>query len=223
VLTLVTLAWTWHALQEVEPFYERAVSIEPPQLASASEELKVRVASLVNHSQRPSPWSTEFNQAHINGWLALSLFAQYAEQIPSTISDPRIAFEEGKIKIGLRYREGNINTVVTVVAVPQINDTDMLGIRLESAHAGALPISTKKIAKQIAKAAEKLKVPLAWTEESGSPVALFPLAAAISSVGQRRQLETLEIADGTLRVAGRTTVTDPGKRLANQSGEVKRR
>ncbi|QDS98111.1 hypothetical protein [Adhaeretor mobilis] len=223
VLTLVAFAWTWQALQEVDPFYTQAVSIQPPKLRVASEELRQRVASLVDDTQRPAPWSTAFSQGQINGWLAISLVAQYAEQIPTTLSDPRIAFENGRILLGLRYREGKINTVVTVVAVPEILDADMLSIRLESAHAGSLPISTKKISQQVATAAEKMRIPLAWTEREGAPVALFPLAAAISSVGQRRQLETLEIADGTLRVAGRTSLTDPAKRLASQAREVKRR
>lgn len=218
-----TTFWAWQALQDVSPFYQQALEVDPPQLEAASKELKSRVARLIDETQQPQPWQTEFTDAQINGWLAIALLTKYAERVPASLSDPRVAFEQDHITLGLRYREGTLNTVITLVATPKIVDANMLGIRLESAHAGSLPISTTKIARQIAASAEKLQLPLAWTEEAGSPVALFPLAAAISSVGQRRQLETLQIEDGKLRFAGRTSLEDTTKRLARRETESRER
>lgn len=218
-----TAFWAWQALQDVSPFYQQALEVESPQLEAASEELKTRVARLIDETKQPQLWHTEFTDAQINGWLAIALLTKYAEQVPASLSDPRVAFEQDHVTLGLRYREGKINTVITLVATPRIVDANMLGIRLDSAHAGSLPISTATIAKKIAASAEKMELPLAWTEEAGSPVALFPLAAAISSVGQRRQLETLQIEDGKLRFAGQTSLEDTTKRLASREAETRSR
>ncbi|MEQ8210292.1 MAG: hypothetical protein RH917_10715 [Lacipirellulaceae bacterium] len=223
LITAGTTFWAWRALQDVSPFYQQALKVEPPQLQAESEELKNRVARLIDETKKPKPWQTEFTDSQINGWLAIALMAQYAERVPESLTDPRVAFEDDHITLGLRYREGKISTVITLVATPRIVDADMLGIRLDSAHAGSLPISTSKIARKIAAGAEKMEIPLAWTEEEGSPVALFPLAAAISSVGQRRQLETLQIEDGKLRFAGRTSLEDTTKRLASRETETRSR
>ncbi|MCA9237338.1 MAG: hypothetical protein KDA44_17810 [Planctomycetales bacterium] len=209
------------ALSEVQPFYQQALAADPGELAAAAHQLEEQVAELVDAPESPDEWNATFTAAQVNGWLASVLSDKDANLLPPTVSDVRIALESDRLLVGFRYAEGSIDTVVSVIAAAKLTGPNCLELQLQEARAGALPLPLSKVKKQIALAAVRLAIPVAWTDADGRPAATADLAGLMARTTEPRELTALALRDGEFWVAGRTLSPDEIQaiRVAQRSGE----
>jgi hypothetical protein len=73
-----------------------------------------------------------------------------------------------------------------------------------SVRAGALPLPVMQLADEIAAACQELSLPVRWTREAGQPVAIVELRNDVSTGKHRFYIDTIELGDGELYVAGHT-------------------
>ena len=198
------LGGAYAALQRVRPFYEQALAIEPQTLETGSRELESRATALYNDARRPGAWQAAFTAEQINGWLATQLDDVYADALPEEIADPRVAIGDGALTLGFRTRRGGVNTVVSADAAVSITESGAVAIRLIGVRAGSLPIPVMQVAEELAKACHELSLPVRWTQQAGQPIALVDLNGNLASDGRRIVLDTAELRDGTLYLAGHT-------------------
>ena len=202
------LGGAYAALQRVRPFYEQALAIEPQTLETGSRELESRATALYNDARRSGQWQAAFTAEQINGWLATQLDDVYADALSDGISDPRVAIDDGKVTLGFRARRGGVNTVISADAAVSLTESGAVAIRLLAVRAGALPLPAMQVAADLSKACQEMSLPIRWTQEAGQPVALIDFRRDLSSDDRRIVVDTAELRDGTLFVAGRTETSE---------------
>jgi uncharacterized protein YpmS len=198
------LAGAYFAARQVRPFYEQALQLDPLALEQGSRELESRATALYSDARRSGHWQATFTADEINGWMATQLAAGPAGALPDEISAPRVALSDGAVTLGFRTRRGGVETVISVDANVLLTEAGDVAVRLTSVRAGALPLPVMHVADEIAATCRNLKLPVRWTQTDGLPVALVDVSSAADSKGRRVQLDTIELGDSTLFVAGHT-------------------
>jgi hypothetical protein len=197
-------AYAWMALRQVQPFYAAAIEAPPQKLADDSREMESRVAALYSDATPAGQWHAVFTDDEVNGWLAVALAEKFPTLLPPEVSDPRVAFVDGKVLIGFHWRGQRLDAVVSVEAEAAMAEDEVLAVRLRGARAGSLPLPLADIVEQMSLGATQIECPLTWTHEDGDPVALLPTEDAFSTPELRRQLKNIEVRDGELLLSGAT-------------------
>jgi hypothetical protein len=150
-------------------------------------------------------------QEEINGWLATNLPEKFPQALPPGISNPRIAIEDEKVHLAVRYSRGGVETVLSISGEAYLTaQPNEIAVRLDRARAGMLPVPLARFLHEITERAAKAGVPLRWTEVRGAPVALLRLPLDRDEDDKRVVLEDIRWRDGQLLVAGRTEEPSPG-------------
>jgi hypothetical protein len=137
-----------------------------------------------------------------------------ASVVPTNIRDPRVAITKDAFTLGFRTTSGGVDTVVTVDASVFLTEEGSVAIRLMSVRAGALPLPTMRLADQLAAACQKLTLPVRWTQQDGEPVALVETHNAPDADHSRFFIDTIELGESELYVAGHTELTVAGENPA---------
>jgi hypothetical protein len=213
--------WAYEAVQAVRPFYREAMEVKPSVLRQAGLELTSRATALVNDAQRGEPWQAQFTEEQINGWLAYDLPEKHGDLIPTDVADPRVAIEDGQLKLGVRYSGSRVETVLSVDVEPYLAEPNVLGLRIVGARAGTLPIPLGEVTDRMSRAAERFDIPLTWIQESETPTALVTLRLKSARDGQRLQLDELQVSLGAILLQGTTQCEVPeGAAKATPPGEA---
>jgi hypothetical protein len=198
------LGGAFYAVQRVRPFYQQALAIEPEVLAQGSRELESRATALYSNARQQGQWQAAFTADQINGWLATQLAANQDRELPANIRDPRVAISKDAFTLGFRTVSGGVDTVITVDASVFLTDERSVGIRLKSVRAGALPLPVMRLADELADACQKLTLPVRWTQHDGEPIALVETHGDPDSDKTRFFIDTIELGDSEIYVAGHT-------------------
>ena len=210
------------ALARAVPFYAEALASDPAEMEQASRELESRLAAVYSEAQKSGRWQATFSAAQINSWLAVELPESFPELQSEKVRDPRVAIDADGVSLGFQTDVAGMATVIAVVTDVFVDERGLLAIQLRSVHAGALPLPTKDIVDRTKLAIERLGLPCHWSQSSGDPVLLVNVSELVSSENQQRELETVELHEGEIYLAGFTTA--PTKRVAqNETSHFSRR
>ena len=201
VVAAVALWGAYRATQRVRPFYQQALALDPDVLEAGSRQLESRATTLYSDTQDPGQWHALFTAEEVNGWLAVKLAEEYADAIPEDVHDPRIAIAPEAITLGFRTRRGGVETVVSVDAIVFVTESGAIAVRLAGVKAGALPLPVMQVADQLAASCQRMSLPVRWTQQDGQPVAIIDVDRGGR---QRVHIESIELGDGELYIAGRT-------------------
>jgi hypothetical protein len=199
----------YYAARQVQPFYQQAIQIEPEVLERGSRELESRATALYSDARQQGQWHALFTAEQINGWLATQLAANQDRELPTNIRDPRVAIRTDALTLGFRTTSGGVDTVVAVDASVFLTEEGSVAIRLKSVRAGALPLPVMRLADSLAEACQKLALPVRWTQQDGEPVALVETHGDPDSDKSRFYIDTIELGESELYVAGHTEHTSP--------------
>lgn len=200
----VALWGVYSALRRVQPFYQQALALDPQVLDEGSRQLESRATALYSDTQKTGQWHALFTADQINGWLAVKLAEDYADAIPADVHDPRVAIAPDALTLGFRTTQGGVETVVSVDASVFVTEAGAIGVRLLGVRAGALPLPVTKAAEEIAAGCRGLSVPVRWTQQERRPVAIIDVDQSLSKGDHRLVVDSIELGDGELYVAGRT-------------------
>lgn len=215
LVVLVALLWSaYQAVRRVRPFYQQALQLDEVVLERGSRELESRATALYSDTQQAGRWQAIFTAEQINGWLAVQLAQNHADQLPDNVREPRVAISPEAITLGFRTEVGGTDTVVTVDATPFLTESGAIAVRLVSVHAGTLPLPVLQVADEIATACQGLSLPVRWTRHEGQPVAVIDVQGEAATGGQQIAVETIELGEGSLYVEGHTLVDKPAVPLA---------
>jgi hypothetical protein len=204
LLAGVAVVAFYRAAGHVPEFYRQALDVEPAKQQAASEVMIKRATDLASDVQKPGAWQATFTAAEINGWLAVDLVKNHADLLPGTITDPRVAITPDAVTVACRYREGRINTVLSLSVDAYLEGPNVVALRVRKARAGALPLPLDDVLKQIARATDRLEWRIEWRQAGGDPVALVCIPSPRDKHRRVVQLETLRLGNGEIHVAGTT-------------------
>ena len=206
VLAALGAAGLYQAWRHEPEFYTKALAASPQEYEKAGDELEKNVLELRNEVRREGRWEVEFSDEQINGWLAVDLQKNFSDLLPKTIQDPRVAISQSEILIACRFDDGKAKTILSLgVDVRLTDEPNVVAVRFRRARAGSIPLPLSRVIDKITDAARHSDVALRWAQEQGDPVALVEVPVTHEAYDSKELLlETIELDDGLVRIAGRS-------------------
>lgn len=192
------------ASKRAPAFYEVAVRADPVVQREASDRMLQQAASLASDVRKPGQWEAVFTEQQINGWLAVDLEENHADAIPPSMSDPRVAIRADEFVLACRYRQGKVDTVLSLSVDVYLAEPNVVALRIRKARAGALPLPLAEVLEQLSQAAERMELSLEWRQTDGDPVALLRIPPPRDENGTSMRIEAVRLGDGQLFVSGTT-------------------
>lgn len=103
-------------------------------------------------------WEVVFTAEQLNAYFQEEFQSHGGdENLPEGFTSPRIQFEDGKMRLGLRYGSGWRSTIISIQVkvwlVP--GQTNVLAMEIVSLKAGAMPLSTGSLLDRISQFARR--------------------------------------------------------------------
>jgi hypothetical protein len=189
----------YRASQHVPAFYEAAIALKPSQQTAARDAFVAQATALAGDLQSDGRWQTLFTAEQINAWLAIELSSDYPDLLSTQLHDPRISLDKNAATVAFRCSSGDWETVLSLTFEAYLQAPNVVGIRIDRARAGALPIPLAQVLDSITHAAQQMNLRLEWGKSDGDPVALITLPHR----GEASFcLDVIELRDGELFVSG---------------------
>jgi hypothetical protein len=199
---VIALVSAYKASQCVPEFYRAAVAATPESQRPACDAFVAEATALAGDLSGEGRWHSLFTADQINAWLAIELVKSYPDLLPAELREPRITIHGGEATIGCRYQHGDLEAVLSLRVEAYLHEPNVVALRIRHARAGALPIPLTQILDSISHAARHLNLELEWRRSHGDPVALVTLPQPSDPRSAGLRLESLELREGELFVAG---------------------
>jgi hypothetical protein len=209
VIAAIALVWTDRAVHHVPSFYRQALKVDRKVQERSSTEFLQQAAALVSEAPKTGSWHAVFTQDQINGWMAVDLMKNHRGLLPEGVSDPQILITPTEVTLACLYEKGKISTVFSLQLEAFLAEPNVIALRIQRARAGAMPLPLDQILQGFSTAAQRAKLQLDWKQSDGDPVALVTLPSLLCDDELLLRLETLELSEGELRLAGQTEPYNP--------------
>jgi hypothetical protein len=159
-----------------------------------------------NKDAKIEKWGCDATEAQINCFFD-EIFVQRgeAEELRNLgISAPSVCFDDDHIRLAFRYGTGWFSTIlsydVRIWLVPK--EPNVIAVEIQSARAGAVPISKQSILHQLSEIARKQNCKVTMYRHEGNAVALIDLQG--DQLQPKSVLTTLKVGSGSVTIRGRT-------------------
>jgi hypothetical protein len=198
----VALVALYEASRQVPEFYRLAVDRGESEQRDARDQFVAQATALAGDLNHAGRWQTLFSADQINAWFALELKTNFPELLPGDLLEPRISIQQHEATVACRYQRGDVSAVLSLTIDVYLTESNVLALRIRRARAGALPVPLAQVLDGISHAARQLNLHLEWRKTHGDPVALITFAKPRTGKSDRLTIETIELRDGELYVAG---------------------
>jgi hypothetical protein len=205
------------ASQQSPPFYTEALSQDPAAARQASDVMLRRTAALVSDVRRRSEWQAIFTADQINGWLAYDVRKNHPTLFPPEITEPRVNLANDRLQVAFRWHRPGWSAVVSLEAELYLQDVNVVAVRIRRARAGKLPLPLGTLLDDVAESGRDIGLAVDRQEIEGDPLMLITLPSVFNDAGKRLSLDSLELHDGELYVAGRTQRDGESTPIAQRS------
>ncbi len=209
----------WQSVKQVPTFYRNSIELDDEQRVAASDECMQQAAMLAGDLQRSGRWQTVFTADQINGWLAIDLPKNFPDALPPEIENPRVDIQADEATLACTIHQNGQSTVVSISFDAYLVKPNVVGLRLQGVRAGLLPVPLSTVLEQISEAAQNCDIMLEWRQSHGDPVIMLTLPGDDENSAPL-QLETIELRDGEIYVAGSNGANDQVIQDPSQATEV---
>jgi hypothetical protein len=194
------------ALRYQPDFYRRAAVAPGDLRKQRSKEFIGQFVHLLNDPREYRVWGARLTDSQVNSYFEEDFLrpGDFGRSFfPEGLNDPRIAFENERIRLGMRYGSGWWSSIVSVDLRVYLaaHEANVVVVEIERIRAGAVPISAQSILERLSEMARRQDIEVIWYRHQGRPVALLRFGAGRSDSGV--QLQQLLLQDGTLTISGR--------------------
>lgn len=207
-LLLSSIVGTLAFLLRCEPtYYQNAAIPSSERRTRLSQEFLSEFSEFVSAiSSDKSGWYGRFSDEQINSYLeeAFMKCGLGEKLLPEGLTDPRVVFEDERVRLAFRYRSRLVNTVISItlrVWLPRI-ETNSVAVQIEGFQAGALPFTAQWMLERISESARQNGIEVNWYRLDGMPVALLRFQA--DQPRATLQLKAIQIESGRITVHGRS-------------------
>lgn len=149
-------------------------------------------------------WDIRLTDQQINSFFAEGFKKSTVRNqvLPDGVSEPRVAFEPGRIRIAFRWGKGLWSTVVSLdLGIWLTEETNVVAVEIQRIRAGSLPIGAHALLDSLSDMCENNGIQVKWYRYHGNPVALLRFGT------QRKettvQLHTLHVDHSGMVIRGR--------------------
>lgn len=210
VLLLLTAAAIVVGMVRYEPaiFAHSPLPTERQSVHLRSDEFKGKLTALIsaiNNNDRV--WDEQFTDEQINSYFDEDFVQSGLDRrlLPQGISQPRVAFEEDKVRLAFRCGTGTWSTVISIdlrVWLPTC-EKNVVALELEGFWAGALPITVQSLLEHVSEVGRQSNVDVSWYRHKGHPVAL--LRFGTESPRTTVELKAVQLQPGSISIKGAAT------------------
>lgn len=206
---MATVVW---ALLQPPDFYAEAIArpVEPVVRRDEAKTFVQKTLQLVDEVKRADEWSQEFDQDHVNSWIAEDLQKRYSDLIPPGVSEPRVQFTDGWVDIGFRYTKNEATGIVSVRLRAWAPSPNRLAIEIHSIRAGLVPLPLDQVLDEIVRRTKLDRLRIERKRSNGADVLLVHLDGHLPGDAV---LESVGVSTGKLQVSGRRA-TDAERKAA---------
>jgi hypothetical protein len=187
-----------------------AVAPAGPEAERAAARMVTAGSALHAALGRAGPWGTAITDAEANAWLAIDLPRNHPGLLPAGLADPRVRFRPHRVEVALRAGSGLLSTVVWCDLGVVLRGVNQLGITVEGASAGALPIPGTPVLAELGRRIAACGAVTELRRMDGRMVLVVYIPARLGGDGPQCRLESLRIDTGEAAVAGSTVLPGPG-------------
>lgn len=197
----------YRAAKHVPEFYRQAIVSSPEQQQQFSEEFKKQLADLQSDVEKNQRFETILSEDQINGWLATTVAQQHAHRLPKGMREPRVAIQDGEVRVGCYFRRGKLDSVVWLIAdLDLTEENNTLEIRLRGLKAGLIPFSIERFQEQVTASLRRAKLKFHWVAGAEELTARIQLPERFEGLaGKAVHFDKIELRAGRLLFSGRTT------------------
>ncbi|MEN6457619.1 MAG: hypothetical protein ABFC63_01705 [Thermoguttaceae bacterium] len=207
-LLIVAVVGLYWAAKHEPAFYCNAMATSETDLTDGSQQMLREAAALESVGQRNGRWQAVITAAHLNGWLAVDRAKNHPNLLPPTVHDPRVAIDAHGITIGCRFDHPMVTTVLSLNVQPFLSESNVVGLRIVRARAGAIPLPLGQVLDAVSETAHAADLSLRWRHTDGDPVALVSLPED-DDARHLVRIDKIELRDGEIRVSGTTRRQKP--------------
>jgi hypothetical protein len=208
------------ATQYVPPFYVSAVKLDADAAQSSSDAMLRQTAALASDIRRGRPWQAVFTAEQINGWLAYDVPRNHPNLLPPEVRDPRVQIEDDQLKIAFQWSGTAWSAVVSFQVEVYLQEPNVIAIRIHQARAGKLPLPLGGLVESFVASAQDAGLLIDHRQIESDPLLLVTLPAAEMD-NEPMVLETFELRDGGVYLAGRTQPEAPAVATRPSRGDSK--
>jgi hypothetical protein len=192
-------------LRHEPTFYRRAAVPAGPEREALSGRFSGDASSLLLRIKDSPSWQDTFSEEQINSFLQEGFVRSEANTLtlPEHITDPRVAFDADRIRLGFRYHVGRFSSVVSInmrLWLPTA-ESNTVALEIQGMRAGALPVSAQSILERLTEAADSNNLKLSWYRHNGNPVAILRFQ---SDPRTSVRLENLDLHPGKIFIKGQS-------------------
>jgi hypothetical protein len=196
------------ALLRHEPGFYGRCYVEPgPERVKRSNDclnsfttLITRFTESVNEPFHIEITQEQFNSFFVEKFVSLGLAGDLAR---FNIHDPRLALEKDRFRLGFRYGEGRMSTILSydfrVWLKP--NEPNLLLIEILGRKAGAVPVASQQILQEMTELGRKHGFDVRWYRRETNPVAVVRHIGDATKLNA--QLTQIAVEPGKVSIYGR--------------------
>jgi hypothetical protein len=205
LLVLVLLAGLGLVLKHEPGYFRRCAVPAGKERKDLSNAFFGRFTHLVNCvvDGGKDEWEVTFSEAQINSYFEEDFVRLGDAEVLKKhgISEPRLSFEQDRIRLAFRLGSGLWSTVLSydlrVWLAPK--EVNVVVVEILGRQAGALPLSTQSLHKELGDIAERHNMKVEWYRHQGNPVAVIHFQPDRRPTAQ---LQRLEVRMGSLTLGG---------------------
>jgi hypothetical protein len=214
-----TILATLVALTQHEPaFYGRCAVPAGFQREQQSNKFQTDflqfITSIKNGGNvKTGDWRGCFTDETVNSYLQEHFVTSGAAAalLPEGISEPRIALEQNRVRLGFRYGSPPWSTIISIDFRVWLAhaEPNVMVLELQGLHAGALPVSAQSLLEEISESLRRNNIQVTWYRHEGNPTAALKF-----QTDQPRptfQLRQVDLRTGTLTILGHSTEPLPSR------------
>lgn len=201
VFTLVAIVLLW-LITSAPAFYTKRLTNPNFSEPDPADDLEAKVLDFRNRARKPGAWQGTFTESSLNRWFGHDLIQKHGNPVPTGTSSPRVAFEEGRFKIGITIKKFGLASVFWLDSrVEKSTAANSFAIRIDHLKLGQLSIPLSFFEQTISSALREQRISTQWLDDQNGRVLLVNLPAQLA-IGDNTFsiIEAVEFADGSAQV-----------------------
>jgi hypothetical protein len=188
-------------------FYRQRLDVTAAE--TAARRLVSDASALQASIVREGPWEAAFTENDINGWLAVDLPRNHGRLLPDWLAEPRVRLEPRRIRLAARVGRGLASAVAAVTAEVVLREPNQLGIVVEDAQLGGLPLPRGPVLAELRRCCDQLGMVTSVRRLDDRSLLVVYIPSTRESGGLSHWLETLTLGDGSIAITGQTRAGHP--------------
>ena len=202
VLVLLGFLYILYLVNAVPQKYGQELKIPPSMHQQSAQELLDTVDDIKESIRWGDDLNYEITQQQINGWLATQLNGNPHVSLPDGIRNPRILIDQPQQTLYFTLERSRFTSAISIqLTIKLAEQPNTIEIKLNSLHAGNLPIRIKRVFDEIESAMARSGVDFKWKPGTDRTVAIVRIPTVVR-IKRERELDitSLEFLKEKVRV-----------------------